>query len=138
MALTGDRTFVGFGFGAIQAGLFLYEAFRSGGFARLVVGEVLPDAVDAVRRNAGFYALNIAHTDCVEAAWVGPVQIENPAPPGCGASDRRGGRGARNLHRCPQRPILRPGGTREHPSYPGAGLEKESYHRRAARRSVCC
>ena len=27
MALTGHRTFVGFGFGAIQAGLFLYEAF---------------------------------------------------------------------------------------------------------------
>ena len=81
MALTGNRTFVGFGFGAIQAGLFLYEAFRSEGFARLVVGEVLPDAVDAVRRNCGFYAVNIAHTDRVEAAPVGPVQIENPAVP---------------------------------------------------------
>ena len=81
MALTGHRTFVGFGFGAIQAGLFLYEAFRSGGFARLVVGEVAPDAVEALRRNAGCYAVNVAHADRVEAARVGPVQIENPAAP---------------------------------------------------------
>ena len=81
MALTGYRTFVGFGFGAIQAGLFLYEAFRSGGFARLVVGEVAPDAVEALRRNAGCYAVNVAHADRVEVARVGPVQIENPAAP---------------------------------------------------------
>jgi mannitol-1-phosphate 5-dehydrogenase len=81
VALTGHRTFVGFGFGAIQAGLFLYEAFRSGGFARLVVGEVAPDAVEALRHNAGCYAVNVAHADRVEGARVGPVQIENPAAP---------------------------------------------------------
>ena len=81
MALTGHRTFVGFGFGAIQAGLFLYEAFRSGGFARLVAGEVAPDAVESLRRSAGCYAVNVAHADRVEAARVGPVQIENPATP---------------------------------------------------------
>jgi mannitol-1-phosphate 5-dehydrogenase len=81
MARTGHRTFVGFGFGAIQAGLFLYEAFRSGGFARLVVGEVAPDSVEALRRNAGCYAVNVAHADRVEATRVGPVQIENPAAP---------------------------------------------------------
>jgi mannitol-1-phosphate 5-dehydrogenase len=81
VALTGHRTFVGFGFGAIQAGLFLYEAFRSGGFARLVAGEVAPDAVESLRRSAGCYAVNVAHADRVEAAQVGPVQIENPAAP---------------------------------------------------------
>ena len=81
MALTGQRTFVGFGFGAIQAGLFLYEAYQSGGFARLVVGEVAPELVNAVRQNVGSYAVNIAHHDRVEAAVVGPVQIENPAEP---------------------------------------------------------
>jgi len=43
MPLTGSKTFVGFGFGAIQAGLFLYEAYQSGNFGRLVVAEVLPD-----------------------------------------------------------------------------------------------
>jgi mannitol-1-phosphate 5-dehydrogenase len=81
MALIGHRTFVGFGFGAIQAGLFLYEAFRSGEFGRLVAGEVVPDVVNALRRNAGCYAVNVAHSDRVEAARVGPVQIENPAAP---------------------------------------------------------
>lgn len=79
MALLGSRTFVGFGFGPIQAGLFLYEAFRSGAFRRLVVGEVLPDVVAAVRDAGGFYSLNIAHSDRVEVAKVGPVEIENPA-----------------------------------------------------------
>ena len=38
-------------------------------------------AVDALRRNAGCYAVNVAHADRVEAARVGPVQIENPAAP---------------------------------------------------------
>jgi mannitol-1-phosphate 5-dehydrogenase len=82
MALTGHRTFVGFGFGAIQAGLFCYEAFRSGGFARLVVGEVAADSVDALRRDAGCYAVNVAHANRVEVARVGPVHIENPGEPG--------------------------------------------------------
>jgi mannitol-1-phosphate 5-dehydrogenase len=81
MALTGHRTFVGFGFGAIQAGLFLYEAFRSGGFARLVVGEVAADSVEALRSHAGCYSVNVAHADRVEAARVGPVEIHNPTAP---------------------------------------------------------
>ena len=33
------KSFVGFGFGAIQAGLFLYEAHASGQFDRFVVAE---------------------------------------------------------------------------------------------------
>jgi mannitol-1-phosphate 5-dehydrogenase len=77
VALTGQRTFVGFGFGAIQAGLFLYEAYRSGRFSRLVVGEVLPDLVDALRRAGGWYSLNIAHADRVEVSTVGPAEIED-------------------------------------------------------------
>ena len=79
MALTGDRTFVGFGFGAIQAGLFLYEAFQSGAFGRLVVAEVMPEVVHAVRRSGGLFAVNIAHPDRIQAATVGPVAIEDPA-----------------------------------------------------------
>jgi len=76
--LTGQRTFVGFGFGAIQAGLFLYEAFQSGGFSRMLVGEVVPEPVDALRRNEGHYAVNIAHHAHVETANVGPIEIVNP------------------------------------------------------------
>jgi mannitol-1-phosphate/altronate dehydrogenase len=79
--LTGTRTYVGFGFGAIQAGLFLYEAFVSGNFRRLVVAEVLPEVVAAVRRSEGRYHLNIAHPDRVDQAQVGPLEIEDPADP---------------------------------------------------------
>ncbi len=79
MALKGSRIFVGFGFGAIQAGLFLYEGFRSEGFRRLVVAEVVPEVVDAVRKNGGDFTVNIAHSDGIEKAEVGPVEIENPA-----------------------------------------------------------
>jgi len=79
MALTGTRTCVGFGFGAIQAGLFLYEAYRSGNFHRLVVAEVLPDMVANLHRAGGNYTLNIAHSNRVESARIGPVEIYDPA-----------------------------------------------------------
>ncbi|HEY54047.1 MAG TPA: hypothetical protein G4N94_11375 [Caldilineae bacterium] len=72
------RTFVGFGFGAIQTGLFLYEAFRSGNFDRYVVAEVLPDVVASIRQAEGRFSINIAHADRIEAALVGPIEIENP------------------------------------------------------------
>ena len=74
----GQRTFVGLGFGPIQGGLFLYEEFRSGNFGRLVVAEVVTDTVDAVRSSGGYYAVNIAHTDRIEAARIGPIEIALP------------------------------------------------------------
>jgi len=77
--MTSERVYVGFGFGAIQAGLFLYEAARSRAFDRLVVAEVVPAVVEAVRRGGGSYALNIAHLDRVETVRLGPIEIENPA-----------------------------------------------------------
>jgi mannitol-1-phosphate 5-dehydrogenase len=79
MTLTGTRTFVGFGFGAIQSGLFLYEAFLSGEFHRLVVAEVVPEVVSAVQQAKGFYYVNIAHQDRLESARVGPIEIHDPA-----------------------------------------------------------
>jgi mannitol-1-phosphate 5-dehydrogenase len=72
-------TFVGFGFGPIQAGLFLLEAQRSGAFGRLVAAEVVPEVVAAVRAAGGRYAVNVAHADGVETVIVGPVALENPA-----------------------------------------------------------
>ena len=86
MSLTGTRTYVGLGFGAIQAGLFLYEAFRSCNFGRLVVAEVLPDVVLGLREAGGTYALNIAHPERVESVPVGPIEIYDPAL----APDREG------------------------------------------------
>jgi len=79
MALTGNHTYVGFGFGAIQAGLFLYEAFQSGNFGRLVVAEIVPEVVAEVRGAGGCYSVNIAHADRIEAARVGPVEILDPS-----------------------------------------------------------
>ncbi|MGD0126192.1 MAG: hypothetical protein ABSF46_12580 [Terriglobia bacterium] len=72
------RTFVGFGFGPIQAGLFLYEAFRSGSFGRLVVAEVAPELVDAVRKAGGRFSINIAHSDRIERVEIGRIEIEDP------------------------------------------------------------
>lgn len=72
------RTFVGFGFGAIQSGLFAYEAWRSRQFDRLVIAEVVQDVVDLVRRNGGRYSLNIATPTGIETAEVGPVEVYNP------------------------------------------------------------
>jgi mannitol-1-phosphate 5-dehydrogenase len=74
----GHRTFVGFGFGPIQAGLFLYEAFRSGNFGRMVVAEVAPDIVNALRGAGGRFSVNIAHSDRIERKEIGPLEIEDP------------------------------------------------------------
>ena len=79
MALTENRTFVGFGFGAIQTGLFLHEAQASGNFGRLVVAEVQPEVVQAVRRAGGIITVNIAHATGVETASLGPIELFNPA-----------------------------------------------------------
>jgi mannitol-1-phosphate 5-dehydrogenase len=81
MTLSGSRTYVGFGFGAIQAGLFLYEAYQSGAFNRLVVAEVVPELVAAIRQAGGMYGLNIAQSDGIESVQIGPVDILNPNHP---------------------------------------------------------
>ena len=85
MPLSGARTYVGFGFGPIQAGLFLYEAFHSGNFKRLVVAEVDSDVMNDLRRAGGYYSLNIAHPDRIETCRVGPVEVYDPGL----ASDRQ-------------------------------------------------
>lgn len=72
-----NKTFVGIGFGPIQAGLFLYEAFNSGNFNRLVVAEVLPDVVEAVRRGGGKCWINVAAEDGIEQRAVSGVEILN-------------------------------------------------------------
>lgn len=70
-------TFVGFGFGPIQAGLFLAEALQSGAFDRLVVAEIVPEIVAAVRAAGGF-TVNIGHADHIGALSVAPVEMYNP------------------------------------------------------------
>jgi mannitol-1-phosphate 5-dehydrogenase len=83
--MSADRTFVGFGFGAIQGGLFLYEAHRTGRFGRLLVAEVMPDVLAAVRAAGGCYRVNVATAGGVEAHEVRGVEMCCPAH----MSDRR-------------------------------------------------
>ena len=80
-----ERTFVGFGFGPIQIGLFLLEAYRSGNFGRLVVAQRHADVAERVRAAGGKVTLNIAHADHIETATLGPVDVLDTN----GESDRR-------------------------------------------------
>jgi hypothetical protein len=75
------RTFTGIGFGAIQAGLFLYEAFRAQSFERLVVAEVNPELVAGLRRARGRYRINVATLSGIEVREVEEVDVFNPAVP---------------------------------------------------------
>ncbi|MBN2212072.1 MAG: hypothetical protein JW709_11810 [Sedimentisphaerales bacterium] len=70
--------FVGFGFGPIQAGLCVAEAFAGGCFDRLTIAEVDGEVVRAVRENRGRYTVNIAHSDRVETRTIEGVRIFNP------------------------------------------------------------
>ncbi len=78
---TVHKGFVGFGFGAIQAGLFLYEAHRSQNFSSLAVADVDKELIHALRANMGFYTVNIAHATHIESVVVGPIQIFDTTNP---------------------------------------------------------
>jgi len=70
--------YVGFGFGAIQAGLFLYEAYHIDPNRNLIVAEVIPEVVSAVKQAGGAFHVNIAFQDRIEVARVENLDIKNP------------------------------------------------------------
>src|SRR5258706_244062 len=76
--LANNKTFVGFGFGAIQAGLFLWEAQQSGNFKRLVVAMTNDEVIGALRRNQGKFFINVATPSRREVCEVRGVEIYNP------------------------------------------------------------
>lgn len=76
-----QKTLVGFGFGAIQAGLFLWEAQQSGAFGRLVVVMPNEEVVAGLRRAGGAFRLNIATRSAREVGEVRNVEILNPDVP---------------------------------------------------------
>ncbi|HZW01681.1 MAG TPA: hypothetical protein VFF55_08960 [Candidatus Deferrimicrobium sp.] len=75
MTFSGPRRFVGLGFGPIQAGLFVYEAQRTGAYAPPLVVDVRADLVAGLRAGAGRFVVNIAHADGIEVAAIGPVSV---------------------------------------------------------------
>ena len=72
------KCYCGFGMGAIQVGLFLWEAHRSRRFDRLSVVEVDQDLVDRVRANGGRLSLNIASKMGIKAVEIPGVEILHP------------------------------------------------------------
>ena len=73
-----DGIFTGFGFGAIQAGLFTLEALRENAFEQVAVCEISGALVERVRQNGGRFTVNIAHPDGIETLELGPIDILNP------------------------------------------------------------
>jgi mannitol-1-phosphate 5-dehydrogenase len=71
----------GFGFGPIQAGLFVAEAWLSGRFDRIVISEIDAALVEAIGKNRGRYSINVAHTDHIEARHIDGVELLNPNDP---------------------------------------------------------
>lgn len=74
-----NHIFVGFGFGPIQSGLFVSEAYKSGNFKRIVIAEIDQKLVEAVRANNGRYAVSSAGANGIEISQIEGVEIYNPA-----------------------------------------------------------
>lgn len=73
MGFGGPRRLVALGFGAIGAGLFLYEAQRTGVYASPLVVDVRAELIEALRAASGDFRVNIARADRIDVAAVGPV-----------------------------------------------------------------
>ncbi len=73
-------TFLGIGLGPIQASIFLDGAFR-GGFQRLVIADVDPVLIRAIRENNGTIRINIASNKAVTTETVTGVEVYNPTVP---------------------------------------------------------
>ncbi|MEN6309457.1 MAG: hypothetical protein ABFD91_17045 [Anaerohalosphaeraceae bacterium] len=74
-----EHVFVGFGFGPIQSGLFAAEAFKSGRFKRIVIAEIDPALVQALRGNKGRYVVNVASFTGIQTEHIDGIECFNPA-----------------------------------------------------------
>jgi len=73
-----EHVLVGFGFGPIQSGLFVSEAFKSGNFSRIVIAEIDQNLVDSVRASNGVYSVNIASNNGISPERIEGIEIFNP------------------------------------------------------------
>lgn len=73
-----EHIFTGFGFGPIQSGLFVNEAYNSKNFSRIVIAEIDQKLVDAVRANGGCYYINVAKQDGIETFKIEGIELYNP------------------------------------------------------------
>lgn len=73
-----EHVLVGFGFGPIQSGLFVAEAFKSGNYKRIVVAEIDAALVSAIRENRGCYHVNVASSTGIINERIEGIEILNP------------------------------------------------------------
>jgi mannitol-1-phosphate 5-dehydrogenase len=71
--------FTGFGFGPIQGGLFVDEAYASDNFSRIVIAEIDQRLVDALRASGGSYCVNVARKDRIDVVNIRNVELLNPS-----------------------------------------------------------
>ncbi|HGY55351.1 MAG TPA: hypothetical protein ENK44_06610 [Caldithrix abyssi] len=72
------KTFFGFGLGAIQSGLMLLEATKSGNFDRLVIAEINEKLVSEVRHEGNSIIVNIATDSKIEKFHIKNIEVYNP------------------------------------------------------------
>jgi len=75
VAFTGSKKLVGLGFGAIQSGLFVYEASRTGDYSPPLVVDVRADLIAGLRADGGLLRLNIARADHIDIVEIGPIEV---------------------------------------------------------------
>lgn len=75
------KTFLGFGLGAVQSGLMLFEAFASKNFGRYVILEVNAELVDAVRKGGNAITVNTANKNGIVKSVIPGIEMYNPLDP---------------------------------------------------------
>jgi mannitol-1-phosphate/altronate dehydrogenase len=73
------KTFLGFGLGAVQSGLMLFEAYKSNNFGRFVILEVNADLVSEIRSNHCTITINTATKNGIIKSTISGFEIYNPA-----------------------------------------------------------
>lgn len=73
-----QKTFLGFGLGAVQSGLMLYEAIKSGNFNRYVILEVNDDLVKVIRDANCTININTATENGIIKSKISNIEIYNP------------------------------------------------------------
>jgi mannitol-1-phosphate 5-dehydrogenase len=75
------RTFLGFGLGAVQSGLFLFEAMKSNNFSRYVILETNRGIVEAVRKWNNRLVVNTAGRAAIVSTELRGIEIYDPGDP---------------------------------------------------------
>lgn len=81
MANQVNKTFLGFGLGAIQSGLMLMKAVKSGNFKRYVILEVKERIVAEIRDAGNYVVVNTSTKNGIDKLRIENIEIYNPIDP---------------------------------------------------------